>query len=85
LATTRRDARRKKASTPKYLERSLSLDHACVLARAIMLVESNAPAHQKFAQQLLANLPSHTGACVQTDVAYATSQRTRANWDHGDS
>jgi LAO/AO transport system kinase len=52
--------RRKTLSLDDYLLGVLRSDPT-IVARAITLVESNAPAHQALAQQLLAKLLPHTG------------------------
>ncbi len=52
--------RRRTLSTDDYVRGVLARD-ATVLARAITLIESNAPAHQVQAQQVLAQLLPHTG------------------------
>ncbi|MCX6954546.1 MAG: methylmalonyl Co-A mutase-associated GTPase MeaB [Verrucomicrobia bacterium] len=52
--------RRRTLSTADYVQGVLARD-ATILARAITLIESNAPAHQAQAQQVLAGLLPHTG------------------------
>lgn len=52
--------RRRTLSTDDYVRGVLARDPT-VLARAITLIESNAPAHQAQAQQVLAQLLPHTG------------------------
>lgn len=52
--------RRRTLSTDDYVRGVLARDPT-VLARAITLIESNAPAHQVQAQQVLAQLLPHTG------------------------
>ncbi|ACB76581.1 methylmalonyl Co-A mutase-associated GTPase MeaB [Opitutus terrae] len=53
-------ARRTKLSVEDY-ERGVLAGDRTTLGRAITLIESNAPAHQEQAQQLLARLLPHTG------------------------
>ncbi len=53
-------SRRRILTTDDYAEGVLARDPT-VLGRAISLIESNAPAHQEQAQQLLARLLPHTG------------------------
>ena len=52
--------RRRTLTTEDYVQGVLARDPP-VLARAITLIESNAPAHQAQAQQVLAQLLPHTG------------------------
>ncbi len=60
-STVRPPARRRPAlSTEDYVRGVLARDPG-VLGRAITLVESNAPAHQRQAQEVLAALLPHTG------------------------
>lgn len=50
-------------------ERGIRAADTSVLARAITLVESNAPAHQELAQALLARLLPHTGGAQRVGIS----------------
>ncbi|HTO02372.1 MAG TPA: methylmalonyl Co-A mutase-associated GTPase MeaB [Opitutus sp.] len=60
-------ARRRALTIDDYVAGVLG-GEATVLARAITLVESNAPAHQALAQELLARLMRHTGGSQRIGI-----------------
>lgn len=59
--------RRAKLSVDDYARGVLAGDRT-ILGRAITLIESNAPAHQEQAQQLLARLLPHTGKAKRVGI-----------------
>lgn len=59
--------RRRSLSLDDYIDGIRRRDTA-ILARAITLIESNAPAHQELAQQLLARVMSLTGAAMRVGI-----------------
>lgn len=66
--TARRPAaRRRELSLDDYVDGVLARDRT-VLARAITLIESNAPAHQARAQALLTRLLPHTGRAKRVGI-----------------
>ena len=61
------DARRRNLTAPEYIEGVLAGDRV-VLARAITLIESAAPAHQDLAQEILTGLLPHRAASVRVGI-----------------
>lgn len=59
---------RRRALSVDDLERGIRAGDRTVLARAITLVESNAPAHQQQAQQLLDRLMAETGRALRIGI-----------------
>lgn len=59
--------RRAKLSVEEYAEGVLARDPT-IIGRAITLIESNAPAHQRMAQELLALLLPHTGTAKRIGI-----------------
>ncbi|MCA9978490.1 MAG: hypothetical protein KC413_22170, partial [Anaerolineales bacterium] len=59
--------RRRQLSTAEYIQGVLAGDRA-TLARAITLVESNAPHHFTQAQELLKQLLPHTGRAIRVGI-----------------
>ncbi len=67
VPTTQLPVRRKVLSLEDYVFGVLGGD-PMVVARAITLVESNAPAHQELAQQMLEKLLPHTGGAKRIGI-----------------
>jgi LAO/AO transport system kinase len=65
----RRPARKRPALSLEDYERGIRAADTGVLARAITLVESNAPAHQELAQTLLTRLLPHTGGAQRVGIS----------------
>lgn len=59
--------RRRQLSVAEYVEGVLARDRT-ILARAITLVESNAPAHAVMAQEVLRQLLPHTGNSIRIGI-----------------
>lgn len=59
--------RRRRLSVDDYVEGVLA-GNRTILARAITLVESNAPAHVEMAQEMLQQLLPHTGSSIRVGV-----------------
>lgn len=59
--------RRRDLSLDEYVDGVLGKDRT-VIARAITLIESNAPKHQELAQRLLARLLPHSGSAIRIGI-----------------
>ncbi len=66
-ASGQQPARRRKLSLDEYTHGVMAADIG-ILSRAITLVESNHPAHQALAQQLLTRLLPHTGRSLRVGI-----------------
>jgi len=66
-AVTPSTVRRRKLSREEYVGGVLDGDRT-ILARAITLVESNAPAHSALAQQVLTDLLPHSGKALRVGI-----------------